>query len=71
MEWLLTPLLTYQNYHLVHHLYPTVPFYRYRRLWESRADWHNAQQPSTVAPFRLTPDRLRENDGASDEAPAG
>lgn len=71
MEWLLTPLLIYQNYHLVHHLYPTVPFYRYRRLWESRAEWHNAQQPSTVAPFRLTPDRLRENAGASDEAPAG
>jgi fatty acid desaturase len=27
-EWLLTPLFIYQNYHLVHHLYPAVPFYR-------------------------------------------
>ena len=29
-------LLLGQNYHLVHHLYPGVPFYRYRRIWESR-----------------------------------
>jgi ring-1,2-phenylacetyl-CoA epoxidase subunit PaaE len=27
-RWL-TPLLVYQNYHLVHHLHPVVPFYRY------------------------------------------
>ncbi len=26
----------WHNYHLVHHLYPTVPFYRYRRLWNAR-----------------------------------
>jgi len=25
-EWLLTPLLVYQNYHLIHHLYPEIPF---------------------------------------------
>ncbi|MBL4636473.1 MAG: fatty acid desaturase, partial [Kofleriaceae bacterium] len=31
-RWL-TPLLQYQNYHLVHHLYPGVPFYRYGRVW--------------------------------------
>lgn len=30
---LLTPILMYQNYHLVHHLYPAVPFYRYSRVW--------------------------------------
>ena len=29
MEWLLTPLMLSQNYHLVHHLHPSVPFYRY------------------------------------------
>ena len=29
MEWLLTPLLLSQNYHLVHHLHPSIPFYRY------------------------------------------
>jgi fatty acid desaturase len=25
-----------QSVHLVHHLYPGVPFYRYRRVWEAR-----------------------------------
>ncbi|WP_139361018.1 2Fe-2S iron-sulfur cluster-binding protein, partial [Mycobacterium sp. D16R24] len=32
-EKLLTPLFLYQNYHLVHHLHPSVPFYRYIRAW--------------------------------------
>ena len=63
LEWLLTPMLAFQNYHLVHHIYPTVPFYRYRRIWLARADWHDSHQPSTVAPLRLTPDRLRDQVG--------
>ncbi|TVT25118.1 2Fe-2S iron-sulfur cluster binding domain-containing protein [Amycolatopsis acidiphila] len=32
-EWLLTPVMLYQNYHLVHHLHPAIPFYRYVRAW--------------------------------------
>ncbi len=32
-ERLLTPLLLYQNYHLVHHLHPTIPFHRYLAVW--------------------------------------
>lgn len=32
-ERLLTPLFVYQNYHLVHHLHPSIPFYRYVRAW--------------------------------------
>jgi ferredoxin-NADP reductase/fatty acid desaturase len=32
-ESILTPLFVYQNYHLVHHLHPSVPFYRYIRAW--------------------------------------
>jgi fatty acid desaturase len=31
----LTPLLLGQNYHLIHHLYPAVPFYRYGRVWRA------------------------------------
>lgn len=27
-EWLPTPLLVYRNDHLIHHLSPTVPFYK-------------------------------------------
>ena len=33
---LLTPLLLSQNYHLVHHLFPGVPFYRYGAVWSAR-----------------------------------
>lgn len=31
--WWWTPLLLYQNYHLIHHLFPRVPWYRHRRLF--------------------------------------
>ena len=48
MEWLLTPLLLYQNYHLVHHLYPRVPFYRYLRVWRAREEEHLSHDPYLV-----------------------
>ncbi|MCB9588355.1 MAG: fatty acid desaturase [Polyangiaceae bacterium] len=32
----LTPVLLYQNYHLIHHLYPGVPFYRYAEVFRER-----------------------------------
>lgn len=32
-EWLLDPLLQYQNYHLIHHLYPSTPFYNNGKVW--------------------------------------
>lgn len=34
----LTPVLLYQNFHLIHHLYPGVPFYRYAAVWRDRKD---------------------------------
>jgi beta-carotene hydroxylase len=48
-----------QNYHLVHHVFPTAPFYRYVRIWrchqrwfaerggqsDSFRNWFKAQQP--------------------------
>ena len=52
-EWLLTPLMMYQNYHLVHHLYPTVPFYRYKKAWLAREDFHEAQHPARVSAFQF------------------
>lgn len=36
LEWLMTPLLLFQNYHLMHHLYPRVPFYRYIKIWQQQ-----------------------------------
>ncbi|MCK5769947.1 fatty acid desaturase [Algiphilus sp.] len=32
-EWLMDTLLQYQNYHLLHHLFPTMPFYNNGRAW--------------------------------------
>ena len=33
LDTVMTLLWGYQNYHAVHHLYPKVPFFRYRRLY--------------------------------------
>lgn len=49
-EWLLTPLLLSQNYHLVHHLYPLVPFYRYIKVWRARERFHLSKGPLIVTP---------------------
>lgn len=32
--WIMTPLFLCQNYHLIHHLYPRIPFYRYPWVWK-------------------------------------
>ena len=34
----LTPILLYQNYHAMHHLYPWVPFYQYSPVWYALQD---------------------------------
>jgi len=52
-EPLLTPLMTYQNYHLVHHLYPTAPFYRMIKIWNARLDHHLAHAPYFVRTFSV------------------
>ena len=52
-EWLLTPLMMYQNYHLVHHLYPTVPFYRYKKAWLAREQFHESHHPAKVRAFQF------------------
>lgn len=48
LEWLLTPLLLWQNYHLVHHLYPRAPFYRYGRIWKAGEAVFMANNPLLV-----------------------
>ena len=55
-EGWLTPLLMHQNYHLVHHLYPTVPFYRYRQAWLAREPYHHRHCANMIiGPFDLGP----------------
>ena len=53
MEWLLSPLMAFQNYHLVHHLYPRAPFYRMVKIWNARRRHHLARQPYYVGTFSL------------------
>lgn len=65
LERLLSPLMLYQNYHLVHHLHPRIPFYRYVEVWRRKEEQHLANGPAlsdvrgralTVEEYR----RLRE-----------
>jgi ring-1,2-phenylacetyl-CoA epoxidase subunit PaaE len=60
-EWWLSPVLLYQNYHLVHHLHPLVPFYRYIAVWRRNEDAYLDGDPalSTVRGRPLTPDEYR------------
>lgn len=51
-------LMMYQNYHLAHHLYPTIPFYRYKKAWDARKDFHEAHNPAKVKPLALHPYNL-------------
>lgn len=60
-EWLLTPLMAYQNYHLAHHLYPRVPFYRLSAVWHARLGLHMENDPFFVKAFSV---------GKKTEAPA-
>ena len=54
-EWLLTPLFVYQNYHLIHHLYPTAPFYNYPKIWHLKYDELIAHKPAIQTGFGLMP----------------
>jgi ring-1,2-phenylacetyl-CoA epoxidase subunit PaaE len=46
----LTPLLRYQNYHLVHHLHPVIPFDRYIAMWRRRESEYLAHEPPLASP---------------------
>jgi fatty acid desaturase len=50
LEWLMTPLMLYQNYHLVHHLHPVVPFYRYLAVWRRRERQYLERDPALSTP---------------------
>lgn len=62
MEWLYTPLMLSQNYHLVHHLHPSVPFYRYLKTWRRNEEAYLEREAaiSTVFGQQLNPDEFRE-----------
>jgi len=60
-ERILTPLLLYQNYHLVHHLHPVIPFYRYIAVWRRRENDYLGREPalSTAGGRPLTVEEYR------------
>lgn len=59
-SWM-TPLFVYQNYHLVHHLHPSIPFYRYVRAWRRNEQAYLDRNAaiSTVFGRSLTPSEYR------------
>ncbi len=64
-ERLMSPVLLYQNYHLVHHLHPLIPFYRYLRTWRRNEDAYLEHDTplSTVAGRELTVEEYRRRRG--------
>ena len=72
MEWLFTPLLLSQNYHLVHHLHPSVPFYRYVATWRRNEEAYLERDAAIATVFgkQLDPDEYREWKELNSEAPA-
>ena len=62
MEWLFTPLMLSQNYHLVHHLHPSIPFYRYLATWRRNEEAYLERDAriDTVFGQQLNPEEFRE-----------
>lgn len=61
-EWILTPLLLSQNYHLVHHLHPSIPFHRYVAAWRRNEEAYLEREAAigTVFGQQLDPGEYRE-----------
>jgi len=61
LEWLMTPLMLSQNYHLVHHLHPAIPFYRYLRAWRTNEEGYLQHEPEVATVFgrKITADEYR------------
>ncbi len=64
-EWLWSPIMLYQNYHLVHHLHPLIPFHRYVRAWRRNEEQYLSQDPplTTIAGRELSAEEYRERRG--------
>ncbi len=62
MEWLFTPLMLSQNYHLVHHLHPSVPFHRYLATWRRSEEAYLERDAAIATVFgqQLNSDEFRE-----------
>ena len=69
-ERLMTPVFLYQNYHLVHHLHPLIPFYRYLVAWRRNEEEYLEHDPplATATGHELSVEQYRRMRGIeSDE----
>lgn len=48
MYFFWSPIVFYQNYHLAHHLYPTAPFYHYKKVWLLGKDYFMQHNPAII-----------------------
>lgn len=57
-----SPVLLYQNYHLVHHMHPLIPFYRYVKAWRKNEDHYLEEHPplTTIGGRSLTQEEFKE-----------
>ena len=51
LQPILSVLMQFQDYHLVHHLYPSLPFYRYKDMWNAKKDFLVHQKHVSVRPY--------------------
>lgn len=73
LEPVLSPAMLYQNYHLVHHLHPRIPFHRYVAAWRRNEEEYLTHEPPLVDALgrTLSVDEYRARRGLSiDEATA-
>lgn len=56
-DWFWSPIMANHNYHLLHHLYPSAPFYVYQRMWKLRGDAILREQPLMPPTWGLSPSR--------------
>ena len=54
-EWLMSPLLQYQNFHLIHHLHPRTPFYNNGKVWSVLEDSLRKHELAIQEGFAIKP----------------
>lgn len=64
-ESALSPLMLFQNYHLVHHLHPRIPFHRYVAAWRRNEEEYLTHEPplTDIRGRPLTMDEYRSRRG--------
>lgn len=56
MEWLMNILLQYQNYHLVHHMWPTTPFYNNEKVFHLLEEEFRQRDLVVAKDFNIYPE---------------